>query len=79
MIKFNPNERPSINDILNCDWMKGDCANNLEVLSDFAAREITVKQQLELEKIANQNVSYDNKVLIQNITPRANWMLPFLR
>ena len=62
MIKFNPNERPSINDILNCDWMKGDCANNLEVLSDFAAREITVKQQLELEKIANENVSYDNKV-----------------
>jgi hypothetical protein len=35
--------------------MKGDSANNLDVLSDFAAREITVKQQLELEKLSNEN------------------------
>ena len=62
MIKFNPNERPSTNEILNSDWMKGDSANNFDVLSDFAAREITVKQQLELEKISNENENISNKV-----------------
>ena len=62
MIKFNPNERPSTIDILNSQWMKGDSANNLDVLSDFAAREITVKQQLELEKLTNENESFGNKV-----------------
>ena len=62
MIKFKPEERPSIKQILESNFMKNDCANTIDVLSEFARREIIVKQQKELEKLANENEDYGDRV-----------------
>lgn len=59
MISFNPKERPTIEEILNHPWMKGESATKAEIISDFKSREIIVRQQMEIEKMATENENND--------------------
>ena len=66
MISFNPKERPTIEEIINHPWMKGEVATKAEIISDFKLREITVRQQMEIEKMATENE--DNYMVYRNST-----------
>ena len=57
MISFNPNDRPSIQEVAMHPWMN-DPLNEpsaLEIKGEFKSREVLVRQQIEIEKLTNEN------------------------
>lgn len=57
MISFNPADRPSIQEILMHPWMTDplNSPSPVEIKGEFKAREVLVRQQLEIEKLTNEN------------------------
>ncbi len=51
MISFKPEERPTIDEILNHPWMKGSFPSDKEILEEFKKRDEIVKKELELEEL----------------------------
>jgi serine/threonine protein kinase len=54
MISFKPEERPTIDEILNHPWMKGNFPSDKEILEEFEKRDKIVKKELELEELKNE-------------------------
>ena len=47
MILFNPSDRPSLDEIINSNWMKSDLSQSNEVLEEFKIRENLVTKNLK--------------------------------
>ena len=54
MTNFNPMERPTIDEILNHPWMKGNYPSDDELLKEFEERDKIVRRELELEELNNE-------------------------
>jgi serine/threonine protein kinase len=54
MISFKPEERPTIDEILNHPWMKGNFPSDKEILEEFEKRDEIVKKELVLEELKNE-------------------------
>jgi len=50
MLKLNPSERPSIEDILNHKWMKGPMPSDADVVEEFEKRNKMVRAQIKANK-----------------------------
>lgn len=51
LLKLNPSERPSIDDILASKWMQGPMPTKEEVRAEFEKRNETVKSQIKENKL----------------------------
>ena len=50
MIQFNPNDRISLDEIINNKWFDDKIINNEDLISEFKLRENIIKDKLETQK-----------------------------
>ena len=60
MIQFNPNDRISLDEIINNKWFDDKIINNEDLISEFKLRENIIKDKLETQKKSSSDDSQIN-------------------